>query len=204
MRVGTVRWLTFAAVVVPFAAVVAGAQPPVIAPPPSPLPVAPAPGAKKIEEPTPGEMRAKLMAEAIPLLKRISEGPPLYPPAYPPGGVTPPKPKTDATPGVMVDEIRAAMNRFRDNDFETARRTFRLIDPALLGNEDRAFVRYMLACCHRRLGNLTDAETIYREVANSPDDEFLASCAVWQLSLIRSEKELLAQLEQLRSRAKSK
>ena len=70
--------------------------------------------------------------------------------------------------------------------------------------EDRAFVRYMLACSLRRLGKTSEAEVIYREVANSPDDEFLANCAIWQLSLIRSEQELQLQLEQLRSRAKTK
>jgi hypothetical protein len=104
----------------------------------------------------------------------------------------------------VVDEIQAAMNRFRDNDIETAKRTFQLIDPTTLSNEDRAFVRYMLACCHRRLGNISEAETLYREVANSPDDEFFANCAIWQLSLLRSEKELQTQLEQLRSRLKLK
>lgn len=189
----TGRWLTFTTVLVPFCAMLAGAAPPA-------LPVAPPPTPEGL---TTSEKRAQLQAELLKLLKRIDSAPTPMP-YPPPGGPVVPKTKIDTTPSVLVDEIRAGMNRFRDNDFETAKRTFQLIDPTTLSNEDRAFVRYMLACCHRRLGSTTEAETIYREVANSPDDEFLSNCAIWQLSLIRSEKELKTQLEQLRSRAKSK
>ena len=96
------------------------------------------------------------------------------------------------------------MNLFRDGDFEAARRTFQLIDTTILPKEDRAFVRYMTASCYRRQAKTPEAETIYREVANSGDDEFLASYATQQLYLIGSERELQTQLEQLRSRAKSK
>jgi hypothetical protein len=164
------------------------------APPPLPEAVTKAP-----EEAT--DKREKLQTEILKLLKKLGEQPTL--PYPPPSPTTPPK-KVEMTPAIVVDEIQAAMNRFRDNDIETAKRTFQLIDPTTLSNEDRAFVRYMLACCHRRLGNISEAETLYREVANSPDDEFFANCAIWQLSLLRSEKELQTQLEQLRSRLKLK
>ena len=96
------------------------------------------------------------------------------------------------------------MNYFRDNDFEGARRTFQLIDPTLLDPADRAFVAYMLASSLRRQNRIAEAEDKYRDVANSPDDEFLANCAIWQLSLIKADQELQLQLGQLRSRAKSK
>jgi hypothetical protein len=150
----------------------------------------------------PAAERARLQADLLLLLKRIS----VSPPPTAPSKVTPtPKPKIDSSAGnKSIDAIREGMNYFRENDFEAARRTFQLIDPTTLGREDRAFVRYMLACSLRRLNRISDAETIYREVANSQDDEFYTSCAIWQLSLINSEQELRAQLAQLRSRAKSK
>ena len=50
-----------------------------------------------------------------------------------------------------------------------------------LPKEDRAFVRYMLACCLRRLGRPTEAEVIYREVANGGDDEFVRREAAFAL-----------------------
>lgn len=187
MRVSVWRWSIFAAVVAPFVAV-AGAAPPMADP-------------KANGESSTTEQRAKLQAEVLLLLKRLSASPPPAP--YP---STPPAPKTKYEPseGVKVNAIKEGMNLFRDNNIEAARRVFQLIDPAALDREDRAFVRYMLACCLRRLGKTSDAEAMYREIANSPDDEFLANCAIWQLSLIRSEQELQLQLEQLRSRAKSK
>lgn len=192
MRVGLWRWLTCVAVVVPAVAAGALAQPPM--PPPD-----------KTNGTDPAAERAKLQADLLLLLKRISASPGSVSPAgpmYPPG----PKPKV-VEPGSGAkgpDPIREGMNLFRDNDFEAARRVFQLIDPTPLPREDRAFVRYMLACCLRRQGKPADAEVIYREVANSGDDEFLASCAIWQQSLIQSERQLQAQLEQLRARAKSK
>jgi|GEM_PF-6057517 len=186
------RWLIFAVVVVPFAAMLAEAQPP------APEGKA-SEGKNGVSETSTSAERAKLQADLLLLLKRISAAP--APSPYP---SPPPKTRPDVPEGSRVDAIREGMNLFRDNDFEAARRAFQLIDPTALGREDRAFVRYMLACCLRRLGKTAEAEPIYREVANSPDDEFLANCAIWQLSLIRSDQELQLQLEQLRARAKSK
>lgn len=184
MRVGVWRWATFATVLVPLLAAMALAADP------------------KNGEPSTSEQRAKLQAELLQLLKRINSAPaPMpYPPSMPPV----PKPKYEPGDGTKVNAIKEGMNLFRDNNFDAARRVFQLIDTATLDREDRAFVRYMLACSLRRLGKTSDAEVIYREVANSSDDEFLANCAIWQLSLIRSEQELQLQLEQLRSRTKTK
>ncbi len=193
MRVGLWRWLVCVAVVVLAVAAGAPAQPPA-ADPKTP------PTEKKEDS---AAERARLQAKLQAILDRIEA---TAPPARPMPPAIKPKvePKTEPTGGKGPDAIREAMNLFRDNDFETARMVFQGINPETLGKEDRAFVRYMLASCWRRLGRPATAEPIYREVANSGDDEFLASCAVWQLSLIGSERELQAQLEQLRSRAKSK
>ncbi len=197
MQVSVWRWVTFAMALVLMVAVGAPAQPPM------PFPADKSAVDRKAGTEDTAAERARLQAELLLLLKRLSASP--TPVTYPPSGAPAPRPKTDSgVGGKSVDAIREGMNYFRDNDFEAARRTFQLIDPTSLGREDRAFVRYMLACSLRRLNRISEAETIYREVANSQDDEFYADCAIWQLSLIRSEQELRAQLEQLRSRAKSK
>lgn len=149
-----------------------------------------------------GGERARLQAELTALLKRINS------PTFTPGSrpLTPsPVPKTRPDPldtSKPVDTLRLAMNLFRDNDFDAALRAFRLLDPTQLAREDRAFVRYMTGCCLRRLGRNSEAVPVFTEVANSQEDEFVAGCAVWQLSLLRSNQELEAQLEQLRARVK--
>ena len=154
-----------------------------------------------------GVERARLQAELQAILKRINS----IPTGPVPGSVRPsvptPSPKSKAEPidtSKPVDTLRLAMNLFRDNDYEAALRAFHLLDPGQLAREDRAFVRYMTACCLRQLGRIAEATAIFTEVANSTDDEFVAGCAVWQLSLLRSGQELEAQLEQLRARAKSR
>jgi hypothetical protein len=192
MRIGAIRWIIMLAVLTPFLGAGAGAQPPIVGK-----------GAKETDELSTSAERAKLQAELLLLLKRVSAS---APSVSPPMSVPPaPKPKDDATSRKSVDAIREGMNLFRDNDFEGARRVFQLIDPTGLSREDRAFVRYMLASSLRRQNRLVEAEVIYREVGNNPDDdEFLATLALWQISLIRTEQDLQLQLEQLRARAKSK
>ena len=190
MRVGLWRWLTFAAVLTPVVGVGVLAQPPGAA-------------GKAPDESSSGAERARLQADLLLALKKLnaSTAPMPYPPAPMPA---PPKTKVDYGGATSIEPIREGMNHFRANDFEAARRTFQLIEPATLAPDDRVFVQYMLACSLRRQNKTADAEVIYREVANSKDDEFLTNCAIWQLSLIKSEQELQVQLEQLRSRAKSK
>lgn len=167
-----------------------------------PVPVPAAPDVKGTD--TAAE-KAKLQAELLALLKRMSANPsPPMPTPVPPVAVAP-KPRSDTDTAKSLDPVREGMALFRESDFESARLIFQRIDPATLpSKEDRAFVRYMIASCHRRQGRTGDAEVIYREVANSRDDEFLASYATQQLSLISSERELQAQLGELRSRAKPK
>ncbi|MBA4065287.1 MAG: hypothetical protein C0501_16570 [Isosphaera sp.] len=146
--------------------------------------------------------RAVLIDRLNAILDRMKSLPPAQPlpPPRPPAAV--PKVGNGSRP---VDALGLAMNLARDDEFEAALGAFRQIDPATLAPADRAFVRYMTASCLRRLGRTTDALVAYRDVAEAPqDDEFLAGCAVWQVSMIRSNQELQAQLEQLRARAKGR
>lgn len=177
----------------------AAAAQPAPLPPPAPVPVVEPPLA---DDPLALE-RAKLQGQLQELLKRLNERPPA--PSYGPAPPVPTGKKFEFPEGTRpVDSLRLAMNLFRDGEFDAALRAFRLIDPATLSREDRTFVQYMSACGLRRLGKRGEAAVIYREVADAHEDEFITECAVWQLSLIRSTQELEAQIEQLRSRPKSR
>lgn len=171
-------------------------QPPKNAP--EPRPVAP------VGEDDVATERARLQGQLKELLKRLNERPPM--PSGPRAGLpSTPRPKFEFGEGSRPgDGLRVAMNLFRDNDFDSALRAFRLIDTAGLPREDRAFVQYMTGCCLRRLGKRNEAAAQFREVADAKDDEFVADCAVWQLSLLRSTQELEATLEQVRSRPKAR
>jgi hypothetical protein len=186
MGVAVGRALAFGAILLGFAGTVALAQPP--------APVG------RVDESAASE-RAKLQAQLQVLIDRINAQL-AEPSPRPPGGS--PRPKLDLDPTRAIDALRLATNLFRDGDFDAALRAFRFIQPLQLPPEDRLFARYMTASCLRRLNRLSDAAVIYREVAASPDDEFLAGCAVSQLALIRSQQDLEAQLEQLRARTKGR
>ncbi|MBN9523138.1 hypothetical protein J0H58_32260 [bacterium] len=202
------RNVAFGLVLAGLLAAGSAAQPPLPVPAPAPkagdrpapktVPDPPAPFPKAAE--STATERARLQGQLQELLKRLDERPAGsgLPTARPPGG-----PRPAPTPaGPPVDAVRAAMNYFRDKDYEAALLVARQIDPATLGREDRAFAQYLTGCCLRKLNRRSEAAVVFREVANTRDDEFLAECAVWQLSLLRSTAEIEAQIEQLRGRSK--
>jgi hypothetical protein len=148
--------------------------------------------------------RARLQGQLLELLKRIDSSRTRPSTGSNPPVVPRPIPVAPSPEGKSIDPIREGMNRFRDNDFDIALGIFRMIDLGPLGREDRAFVQYMRACCLRRLNKPNEAAITYREIADAHEDDFITECAIWQLSLIRTSQELEAQLEQLRSRTKSR
>jgi hypothetical protein len=99
-----------------------------------------------------------------------------------------------------VDAMGLAQALFRTGDYEGALSAYRLLDPKSLGKADRPGVQYMTATCLRKLGKTDEAANLYREVANSKDDEALADCAQWQLSALRWRRDLEAQLAKVRQR----
>ncbi|MDW8242226.1 MAG: hypothetical protein RMJ88_03345 [Thermogemmata sp.] len=147
-----------------------------------------------------GTERQRLQQELKELLQRI-ESRPL--PSYRGQKIEPPAKKFEIGIGDKpLDLLRSATNLFQDGDVDAALRTFRMIDTSALGREDRAYVKYMIATCLRRTGRLSEAASLYREVAEGREDDFLMECAIWQLSLIRSTQELQSQLERLRGKIK--
>jgi len=148
--------------------------------------------------------RARLQAKLQELLYRINNPRPVTNPV--PKLPVAPKPRPETTPyeGKSIDPIREGMNRFRDNDFDIAYSVFRTIDTSSLGMEDHAFVQYMKACCLRRQNKIIEASNIYREVADAHENDFISECAIWQLSLIRTQQELETQIEQIRARTKTR
>lgn len=150
--------------------------------------------------------RDRLRAKVSELLKRLDAqslppDPPMQPMTAPP-----PKPiKSSPTDsGKPIDRLSEAINLFRANDLVGAERAVRELDPTKLSREDRAHSQYLLGCCLRRTNRLTEAATVFREVANARDDELAADAAITQLSLIRSAQELETLLEQLRTRSKQR
>ena len=149
------------------------------------------------------EMRKKLEE----LLKRLdSRGklplPDLKAPSRMPALPADPRPPVSAPEAVSAatDALLLAQNLYRAGDYPAALRAFRLIDLTLYAREDKAFIQYMTACCLRRTGKLAEAAVIYRDVADSKDDDFVTECALWQLGSLRWREDMEKQLAQLKQR----
>lgn len=217
MRARVWRRLASGLLLVPLAGLAAVAQP---GPPdwrPTTLPPLPGADADRLKaesaglakerreaESAAGSERERLADQLKTLLKRID--------SLPDPGVPLPRPQEPKTkfvepdPGKAPDGVRLAMNLFRDGDFRAAYNVLRNLDP--LTRDERSFVRYLGACCLRRMGRTSEAEVVYREIANGQatgqEDEFLATCAASQLAVLRTNQELEAQLAQLRGRPKGR
>jgi hypothetical protein len=190
---------------------------------PAPLPPI-APSAKKLRDETDGlardreqvekdlandkasaDERARLRSRLLELVEQLKAQRAAPPAALAKGkeAAPSPKPKFDLPAGNSIDAVRLATNLYRADEVPSALSAFRAIETEKLSREDRAFVQYMTACCLRKLGKLTDATVIYRELANAKDDPLVSEYAVWQLNTLSSMQELETQLEQLRTRRKA-
>ncbi len=157
--------------------------------------------------------------------KRREEGragsvPPAAPPeASPPVVVAPPRRAEAPLPGVsdIIDPLAMARTLYRGGDYAAALTAFKRAeesfaaraDEALRGRgeaprqEERVPVKYMMATCLRKLGKTAEAEALYREVASSKGDEFVAECARWQLNTLSWKRQTEAGLAELRRRNKA-
>jgi hypothetical protein len=152
-------------------------SPPTLVPPPSLLPPAHTNG------PGPQQKTEKPGGEQTPFNPSIKEGV-----APPPELIRP------------LDPLALAQALFRANKYEASLKAYRLIDQRGMRAEERLPIQYMIATCLKRLGKTEEATTLYREIANSRGDESVAGCAQGQLSTLRWQQEMQAQLTSIRQR----
>jgi hypothetical protein len=129
--------------------------------------------------------------------------PPLVSPRVPGEALVPSRPSEgtgSAGTDKLVDPLALAQALFKSGDFEGALAAYRLLDASKLSRREHAAAQYMTACCLRHLGKTAEAASLYREVANAREDDFLAECAQWQLGAIQWRQEMESQLQQLRKR----
>ena len=154
-------------------------------------------------EPGAADERTRLRGQLNDLLKKLDQ-----PKPKPMTGKEKPHAPSPKVPlpegGKPLDTMRFAVNAYKTGDVRAALDAFRLIDLSRLSGEDRAFAQYLTACCLRQTGKVAEATAIYREILDEKADPLLTECALTQLGLIRSTRELDAQLEQLRARRKGK
>jgi len=127
----------------------------------------------------------------------VQPSPPVKPPEVPKPSLAA---KSETVTDVPVDPLALAQSLFRAGEHTAALNAYRKLDKEEQKPEDRIAIQYMMACCLRKLGKMDEASVLYREVANSPGNEFLMENAQWYLRTMKDRNELEAQLDELRQR----
>ena len=103
------------------------------------------------------------------------------------GGIEPmfsPRPVTDD----VVDRMKFADNLFASGKVNLALEIYGKVLLDATTDEDRVWVQYQIACCHRQLGKISEAEKIYRMLANSEQNKYWAANARWWLKTLGSSQ----------------
>lgn len=99
----------------------------------------------------------------------------------------------------VIDHRGLADSLFATGQITAAARLYSGLDETQLAPDDRAWVRFQLAACDRRLGRLPAAQQRYREIVAAGEPEWLVQLARWWLRAIEDRERLAANSVRLRS-----
>ena len=108
----------------------------------------------------------------------------------------------NAEPSVpkSIDATSVAYSLVRAGKYDAALTVYQSIDIKETNFDDRSTIQYLAATCMRNVGKIDEATNLYREVANAKTDPYLATCAQWQLAMMRWEETMKERLEEIRKR----
>jgi hypothetical protein len=153
-------------------------EPPVVPAPPEPgIPAAPDhPMHEEADSPGPGASPAEL----------TESSPPAPHDLFPEGIVDGP-----------VDRLALADSLFASGQIDLALQTYQQVDPTALTGEDRLWIEFQLASCHRRLQDYPEAERRYRQIAGHQNGGLFATQSRWWLDAMTSRRTLEADLKRV-------
>lgn len=106
-----------------------------------------------------------------------------------------PKPITDSA----VDQLSLADNLFGAEKIQLALGAYQSVDQSKLSDNEKAWVTYQFGVCHRRLGNIADAQKNFRIVAGLNAADGLPLFARWQLDAMGRKTDLIQRIENVKS-----
>jgi hypothetical protein len=96
-----------------------------------------------------------------------------------------------------VDRVALADSLFASGEVEFALQAYQQVDAHTLTVEDRLWIEYQLASCHRRLKNYAEAEKRYRSLAGLAEGGPYATQSRWWLDAITARRSLEADLQRV-------
>ena len=102
-----------------------------------------------------------------------------------------------------VNPLELGNSLFMTGNFKSAIKNYEQVLNNSKDRSEQAWLRLMIACSQRLLGNLDQAESLFREVTNQRDaGQFASAHARWNLKLIEKRRAANAELEQLQNQLK--
>ena len=96
-----------------------------------------------------------------------------------------------------IDRMALATSLFATGDLRECLQTLEAVDRTQLSTENQDWCEYVAACCFRKLGNLPEAESRYRQLLGHTEVTWIADAARWWLDHLNEQQKLRGDLEQL-------
>jgi len=105
--------------------------------------------------------------------------------------------------GASINRLAFADSLFATGRTDLALQAYSAIELVKLPVIDRYWIEYQVANCHRRMGNMPEAEQRYRHLAGLVDAGWCAAHARWWLDALSSRAVMQRDLSQVRETMKS-
>jgi len=179
-----------------------------------PIPQAPpTPGLEEPPQPAADADLEPLMPELAPSDPHVVPEPPGDVHAPPAGdghghGTAPPAPEptsgtSETVVGTSINRLALGDSLFGTGQTELALQAYSSIELNKLTASDRYWIEYQIANCHRRLGNIPEAQTRYRKLAGLVDAGWCAGHAKWWLDALNTRASLQRDLVAVKNSLKS-
>jgi hypothetical protein len=110
---------------------------------------------------------------------------------------------TETLVGASIDRMALADSLFGNGQSDLALQAYSSIELLKQPVADRYWIEYQIANCHRRLGNLAEAEQRYRRLAGLVDAGWCAVHARWWLDALSTRAALQHDLDAIRTSLKT-
>ena len=141
---------------------------------------------------TPEDSHLKAVPPELPVIKPPIE---LTPPTTNDTSVFLESLKAAAIVDGPVDRIGLADNLYAMNETKIALEMYEKVDVKALPPSERYWVAYQRASCHRRLGQIPEAQELYRRLAGQQSAGWLAQTSRWWLDQIDTRQSLKEKLD---------
>jgi hypothetical protein len=103
----------------------------------------------------------------------------------------------DAIVDGPIDRLALADSLFAGGQIDLALQTYQEVDSTALTGEERLWIEFQLASCHRRLRDFPEAERRYRQLAGQMDGGLYAAQSRWWLDAMTTRRALEADLQRV-------